>query len=73
MDDKNMLESRDRFLKLRKYTGLTQAEFASKYNIPKRTVENWEAVSDSARRNAPTYVLDLLERVVKEDFPDPKV
>lgn len=68
MDDKKAQNPRDRFLNIRKYSGLTQAEFANRYNIPKRTIETWEATSDSARRNAPAYVLDLLERVVKEDF-----
>lgn len=70
--ENNTQDSRDRFLNIRKYSGLTQAEFASKYNIPKRTIETWEATSDSARRNAPAYVLDLLERVVKEDFSSQK-
>ena len=56
-----------RFKEIRKLTGLTQSAFAEKYNIPKRTVENWESTSSNARK-APEYVLDLLERVVKEDF-----
>lgn len=48
---------------IRKASGLTQAAFAEKYGIPKRTIENWEG----GQRDAPTYVLDLLERVVSED------
>ena len=61
------------FLKIRAYqirllTDLSQAAFAKKYRIPKRTIESWEAVSSSARRDAPDYVLDLLERAVREDF-----
>ena len=60
--------SNTRAYEIRKMSGLTQAAFAEKYNIPKRTIETWEAASASARRNAPDYVLDLLERVVKEDF-----
>lgn len=61
------------FLKRRAYmirqlSGLSQAAFSEKYRIPKRTIETWEATSDSARREAPGYVLDLLERVVREDF-----
>lgn len=47
---------------IRKASGLTQAAFAEKYGIPKRTIENWEC----GQRDAPTYVLDLLERVVYE-------
>lgn len=48
---------------IRKASGLTQAAFAERYGIPKRTIENWEG----GQRDAPTYVLDLLERVVSED------
>lgn len=49
---------------IRKYTGLSQANFAKKYGIPKRSIENWETGS----RNCPDYVITLLDRVVKEDF-----
>jgi hypothetical protein len=48
---------------MRKLLGLSQAAFGKKYNIPVRTIEQWE----SGRRKAPIYVLDLLERVVTED------
>lgn len=48
---------------IRKASGLTQVAFATKYGIPKRTIENWEG----GQREAPAYVLDLLERVVSED------
>lgn len=48
---------------IRKASGLTQAAFSERYGIPKRTIENWEG----GQRNAPEYVLDLLERVVSED------
>ena len=64
MSDTNTSRARQ----IRKMSGLTQAESAEKYNIPKRTIETWEATAESARRQAPDYVLDLLERVVKEDF-----
>lgn len=59
---------RRRFLELRRRSGLTQAEFAQKYRIPKRSIENWEATSNTAYRRAPGYVVDLLERAVNEDF-----
>lgn len=49
---------------LRSLTGLTQGQFAQKYGIPKRTIEDWEY----SKRTPPSYVLALLERVVKEDF-----
>lgn len=49
---------------IRKRSGLSQAKFAEKYGIPKRTLENWEQGS----RECPEYVLSLLDRVVREDF-----
>lgn len=61
-------ETKTRAYQIRKLTGLSQAAFAEKYNIPKRTIETWESTSASARREAPGYVLDLLERAVREDF-----
>ena len=48
---------------MRKLLGLSQAALGKKYNIPVRTIEQWE----SGRRKAPIYVLELLERVVIED------
>lgn len=49
---------------LRLLTGLSQKLFSDKYEIPKRTIEDWEA----ERRTPPEYVVKLLERVVKEDL-----
>lgn len=49
---------------LRTLTGLSQKAFSDKYEIPKRTIEDWEA----KRRTPPEYVIKLLERVVKEDL-----
>lgn len=48
---------------IRAILGISRAEFSRRYNIPKRTLEDW----DSGKSNAPDYVLDLLERVVRED------
>ena len=48
---------------MRKLLGLSQAAFGDRYNIPVRTIQDWE----SGRRKAPIYVLELLERVVTED------
>ena len=50
--------------KIRGVTRLSQKEFAEKYEIPQRTLENWEA----GRRTPPDYVLKLLMRVIKEDY-----
>lgn len=50
---------------IRKLTGLSQAKFAARYEIPKRTIENWE----TGKTEPPEYVYKLLLRVVVEDFP----
>lgn len=49
---------------IRSYSNLTQAAFARKYDIPKRSIENWEG----GKAKAPEYLIKLLARVVKEDF-----
>lgn len=49
---------------LRLFTGLSQADFAKKYNIPKRTLQDWEY----GKRIPPIYVVELLEFKVKSDF-----
>ena len=49
---------------LRMLSGLSQQAFSEKYGIPKRSIENWEG----GKRNPPEYVVNLLERVVKEDI-----
>lgn len=48
---------------LRHLTGLTQKKFSEKYEIPKRTIEDWE----TGRRKPPNYVTKLLEyKIIKE-------
>ena len=54
---------------IRKKTGLTQAEFAKRYNIPKRTVENWETEVTEVTV-PPRYVVELLKRAVDADLED---
>lgn len=46
---------------IRKLTGLSQKGFAEKFNIPKRTIQEWE----QERREPPDYVIELLEFKVK--------
>lgn len=54
---------------IRAITGLTQKEFAKKYDIPVQTIKGWESSPESSsHRDCPTYVLKLLERVVIEDY-----
>lgn len=50
---------------IRQLTGLSMTAFAKLYGIPYRSLQNWEA----GIREPPPYLLTLLERVVKADFP----
>lgn len=49
---------------IRQRTGLSQRKFADQYELPVRTLQEWE----QGRRQAPDYVVKLLERAVKEDY-----
>ena len=50
-------------VEIRALLGVSRAEFARRYHIPIRTLENW----DSGVRTPPEWALYLLERVVKMD------
>lgn len=49
---------------MRTRLGDTQSEFAARYNIPFRTIQNWE----TGVRKPSEYILNLLEKQVKEDL-----
>ena len=49
---------------MRAELGDTQSEFADRYRIPFRTIQNWE----TGVRKPPEYIVNLLERQVKEDL-----
>lgn len=49
---------------IRDLLGVSRAEFGRVYHIPERTLDDWE----KERRTPPGYVLELLERVVKDDY-----
>lgn len=51
---------------IRAMTGLSQRAFAEKYQIPRRTIEDWE----TGRGAPPDYVLNMLERIVLEDMKE---
>ncbi len=53
---------------MRMQLGDTQSEFAARYHIPFRTVQNWE----TGLRKPPEYILDLLERRIREDLVNRK-
>jgi putative transcriptional regulator len=59
-----MKEEKTRSERIREISGLSRATFCKKYNIPIRTVEDW----DWGKKIPSEWVLDLLERVVMEDF-----
>lgn len=51
------------FKELRAVSGMTQQAFANYFDIPKRTIENW----DSERRKCPEYLLKLMEYKLGHD------
>lgn len=51
----------NRIKELRESTGLNRKEFCEKFDIPYRTVTEWEL----GHRNAPPYVLRLLEYYIR--------
>lgn len=53
---------------MRTRLGDTQGEFAARYNIPFRTVQNWE----TGVRRPPEYILSLLESRIREDLVNRK-
>lgn len=53
---------------MRTLLGDTQSEFAARYNIPFRTVQNWE----SGVRTPPEYVISLLEDRIRSDLTNRK-
>jgi putative transcriptional regulator len=51
---------------IRKLSGLNVRQFIEKYGIPYTTYHDWE----TGKSNPPAYLIKLLERVVREDFPE---
>lgn len=49
---------------MRARMGITQSEFAERYQIPFRTIQNWE----TGMRKPPEYILNMLERCVSKDL-----
>lgn len=52
-----------RSAQIRGILGISRAEFGRRYNIPIRTLEDW----DAGKKNPPEYVMAMLERIVRED------
>ena len=53
---------------MRTRLGDTQSEFAARYNIPFRTIQNWE----TGVRRPPEYIISLLENRIREDLVNRK-
>lgn len=49
--------------KLRIRTRMTQKEFAKYFNIPQRTIENWEG----GQRKPPPYVVELIKYKIEKE------
>ena len=49
---------------MRTQLGDTQSEFAARYNIPFRTIQNWE----NGVRKPPEYIMNLLEYRIQDDL-----
>ena len=54
---------------LRGITEMTQKQFAAYFEIPVRTLEDW----DAGKSSPPVYVLSLLQRVILYEFADRKI
>lgn len=48
---------------IREILGINRAEFSRRYNIPSRTLDDWE----KGRRTPPAYLPELLEFKVRAD------
>jgi len=57
------MESTDRIKALRTSTGMNRKEFCVRFDIPYRTVTEWER----GTRHAPEYVLNLLEYRIRNE------
>ena len=55
------MDFKDRIIALRESTGMTRKEFCDYFQIPYRTVTEWERDN----RHAPEYVLRLLDYYIR--------
>ena len=61
MDEKKLTDCQIEIKKLREQTGMNRKEFCEYFDIPYRTVTEWER----GNRNAPDYVLRLLAYYIR--------
>lgn len=55
---------------LRKRYGFTQASFGDYFQIPLRSVQNWESDNSSAGRTCPAYLVELIAYKLEKEFPE---
>ncbi|MCD8069579.1 MAG: helix-turn-helix domain-containing protein [Lachnospiraceae bacterium] len=53
---------------MRTTLGDTQSQFAARYHIPFRTIQNWE----TGTRKPPDYIIELLEKQIQADLANRK-
>ena len=58
----------NKILALREKYDLSRADLEEKYNIPQKTLYNWE----TGLRKCPDYVINLLERAIVADYDTTK-
>lgn len=68
----NKTDLRKELIALRKETGLTQAEFAKEFGIPKRTIESWEMGVASPRKYNYQYLKEHVDKWLDERRRDKK-
>ena len=56
-----MMEIKDRIKELRKETGLSQSKFAARFEIPVRTLQQWE----QGQSAPPEYVVRMMAYILK--------
>ena len=56
-----MMDSTEQLLKLRNSTGMSRKEFCAYFEIPYRTMQDWEL----GHRSMPGYLLRLMESKVR--------
>ena len=61
LDEKKLTDCQIEIKKLREQTGMNRKEFCEYFDIPYRTVTEWER----GNRNAPDYVLRLLAYYIR--------
>ena len=59
--EENIMNTQDKIIELRKATGMNRKVFCEYFEIPYRTVTDWEL----GNRSCPDYVLRLLEYYIQ--------